>query len=175
MSATTYNGYQLYCTTEATWVYTNFQTNVPTVCPNNNTHVINASSVSIIASETVVTSVSQWQSVSSLTTSTSLNSTLANKLSFTTTVLPIGNYKISYYYELNTSGTLPTALCQVVIGSTIYHTFSGAVITRQPISGFFILNVSTAATQTINLQYSLSSGTGNLVIRNAYIELGKVS
>jgi hypothetical protein len=174
--STTYNCFQLYCNTESAWVYTSFQTNTPTTCPNNNAHVINSNSVSIISSEVVVTGVSQWQSVSSLSTSTSINNTLSNKLSFTTLLLPIGSYKICYYYELNASGTLPTALCQVVIGATIYHTFSGPVITRQPISGFFILNITTAATQTINLQYSLSGGTSaNLVIRNAYIELSKVS
>jgi hypothetical protein len=175
--STVYSSYQLYCNTESAWIYTPYQTNVPTTCPNNNSHTIDTNSISIVTSENVYIGTSQWQSQSSLTTSTSTNSTLANKISFTTSVLPIGNYKVSYYYELNTSGTLPTALCKVVINTTTYHTFSGLVITRQPISGFFILNISSPTTQVINLQFSLSSGTGSptLVIRNAYIELNKVS
>jgi hypothetical protein len=175
--STVYSSYQMYCNTEAVWVYTPYQTSVPTTCPNNFSHTIDTNSISIVTSENVYIGTSQWQSLSSLSTSTSTNNTLVNKLSFTTSTLPIGNYKISYYYELNASGTLPTAICQVVIGATIFHTFSGPVITRQPISGFFILNVTTATTQTIKLQFSLSSGTGSptLVIRNTYLELSKVS
>ena len=177
MSSVVYNLYQLYCNTESTWVNTPYQTSVPTVCPNNNSHTIDSNSISIVSFENVYIGTSQWQSVSSLTTSTSTNSTLVNKISFTTSVLPIGNYKVSFYYELNSSGTLPTALCRVIIDTTIYHTYSGPVITKQPVNGFFILNITSAVTQTINLQFSLSSGSGSptLVIRNACLELSKVS
>jgi hypothetical protein len=120
---------------------------------------------------------SQYQSSSSLTTSSNTTTTPANKISFTTTSLPIGNYMINYYYELNIVGTTPTAICNVKIGATTYHTFSGTVITRQPICGYFLLNVASPATQTIVLSFALGGGTGSpsLTIQNAYINVFRVS
>lgn len=45
--STIVNQYRYYCTTEGTFVY-KWDTNIPTTCPNNNTHTIDTDSITIV-------------------------------------------------------------------------------------------------------------------------------
>jgi hypothetical protein len=49
LSNLTVNRYRLYCNTESAYVYT-WNTTVPTVCPNNNTHSIDTTTITVIDS-----------------------------------------------------------------------------------------------------------------------------
>lgn len=216
--------YRIFCMTEEMWVegYTNLDT-LPTTCPNNPAHTVNANSVTVIETlmvnnleattdptinddinlgyainSTWVNTVTQnvffcvdntsgaavWKSatllsvyVQDLSESSTTSTDYQPKLRLTTSSLPAGVYRAAWYSGVKANASSKIVVARVIIDSDpaqeIGSIESGGN-SYIPFSGFSH-NTLTAGVHTIDINFKCGMASMTAYIRNARIELWRIS
>ena len=160
MSNQNVNQYRLFCDTESAYVYT-WQQSTPVCCPNNNTHLIDTNSISVINSvNTNSVNVIQSSSeipgnyrVENISLSIPPNTTITKDISWP---YPIGVLTVNWdSYDIHTGDIINSYVAP--------NTTIGGV--TQPInSGDNQIHVSSTVFEYINLGYLVSINSGSQTI-----------
>lgn len=119
----------------------------------------------------------QFQQTSDETVSTTNSTTWQEKLKMTTTNLPSGTYRISWYCELNSTNGSTEVQAMVMLNDTIVLGFCGEepddAANIIPFCGFHYRSLS--GINTIDIDFRRQQNGNNVSIRSARIELWRVS
>jgi hypothetical protein len=116
------------------------------------------------------------------TVSSTTSTSWQNKLTLTTNTLPIGNYRVGFSYQWAQNKTSSEYNAQVVvIGTSINQTiFAQAQAPLKQnyyelVSGFMYGSIPSEQTLTITIDYSSSMGSTVAYIKNAMIDIWRVT
>lgn len=122
-----------------------------------------------------------FQETSDNTTSSTSSTSFQQKLRLTTGTLPIGTYRIGWYYEWNFSNASQDFRGRVQ-GDDIIDLMEHRQEPKDPnsdqsnvVSGFAYVTTTSEDTHFIDLDYCSSTGIYTAYIRNAKLEIWRVS
>lgn len=173
--------YRLRCTTEDTWVNTDYIEDKPTVCPNDSNHDVLEDSITIYGYESldIADFIEEGEinyvvnDVEQRTTST----TYQEKVVLNLTNLPSTRYKIVFYSEVTQTHNGGGVQIQCTVNGEEIAQFGmepdDKNVDYETFSGFTVMDLSGNVEIKINWKKSSHSSQGTAVCRRGRIEVTK--